>query len=61
LLPLSAIVAKGQAIAAPSWPLVAAVLFALDVNVLQVLFIFALLNIPVIATLTYSAYKKRAQ
>jgi acyl-[acyl-carrier-protein]-phospholipid O-acyltransferase / long-chain-fatty-acid--[acyl-carrier-protein] ligase len=39
----------------------AAVLFALDVNVLQVLFIFALLNIPVIATLTYSAYKKRAQ
>lgn len=35
------------------------VLFARDFNVLQVLFIFALLNVPVIGTLFYSAYKKR--
>lgn len=37
----------------------AATLFALDFNVLQVLFIFALLNLPVIAALAYSAHKKR--
>jgi acyl-[acyl-carrier-protein]-phospholipid O-acyltransferase/long-chain-fatty-acid--[acyl-carrier-protein] ligase len=39
--------------------LLSAALFELGINVLQVLFIFALLNIPVIGVLTYSAYKKR--
>ena len=39
--------------------ILAAILFSFGVNVLQVLFIFALLNIPVIGVLTYSAYKKR--
>lgn len=36
----------------------AATLFAASFNVLQVLFVFALLNIPVIGVLTYSAYRK---
>ncbi|MDX2094851.1 MAG: MFS transporter [Alphaproteobacteria bacterium] len=36
----------------------AATLFAASFNVLQVLFVFALLNIPVIGVLTYSAHRK---
>lgn len=40
--------------------ILAAILFSFGVNVLQVLFIFALLNIPVIGVLVYSAYRKRA-
>lgn len=39
--------------------ILAAVLFAFKVTVLEVLFIFALLNIPVIGVLVYSAYRKR--
>lgn len=39
--------------------ILAAVLFGLAFNVLQVLFIFALLNLPVIGVLVYSAYRKR--
>jgi len=39
--------------------ILAAVLFAMDITVLHVLFVFALLNIPVIGTLAYSAHKKR--
>ncbi len=39
----------------------AAVLFARDFTVLQVLFIFALLNLPVIAVLIYSAQKKKPE
>ena len=38
----------------------AAFLFWLEFNVLQVLFIFALLNLPIIGILTYSAQKKKA-
>lgn len=41
--------------------LLAWALSTVDFNVLQVLFVFALLNIPVIGALTYSAYKKRVQ
>ena len=40
--------------------LLAAVMFGYGFSVLQVLFVFALLNIPVIGVLTYSAYRKRA-
>ena len=36
-----------------------AALSALDVTVLNIMFVFALLNLPVIGTLTYSAYKKQ--
>jgi acyl-[acyl-carrier-protein]-phospholipid O-acyltransferase/long-chain-fatty-acid--[acyl-carrier-protein] ligase len=39
--------------------LTAAAMFAQTWTVLDVLFIFALLNVPVIATLTYSAYRHR--
>ena len=39
--------------------LLAAVMFGYGFSVLQVLFVFALLNLPVIAVLAYSAYRKR--
>jgi acyl-[acyl-carrier-protein]-phospholipid O-acyltransferase/long-chain-fatty-acid--[acyl-carrier-protein] ligase len=41
--------------------ILAALMFGLQFTVLQVLFVFALLNLPVIALLAYSAYKKRVE
>jgi hypothetical protein len=39
--------------------ILAAVMFGLKFSVLQVMFVFALLNLPVIGVLVYSAYRKR--
>ncbi len=39
--------------------ILAAIMFGLAFSVLQVLFVFALLNLPVIGMLIYSAYRKR--
>ena len=39
---------------------ITAALSAMGFSVLNILFVFALLNLPVIGTLTYSAYKKRS-
>ena len=39
--------------------ILAAIMFGLKFTVLQVLFVFALLNLPVIGVLVYSAYRTR--